>query len=156
MVDEEEGKTAPEPAEAAAAAPAAAPAEAAEAAPETEGDVEAATGRAPAQRADDRRVAAHNSNNNNRVGVLIALGGGGEELGVHGRGEIPPRAFAAHSVEVRKAHGEGAASKHSPLASKQPPVVDVGMQNKQVRRRIKDRRKYKKREWKTPSFLTRD
>lgn len=69
---------------------------------------------------------------------MAAALGGDEEADTRGSNELPREAFKAHSEEVMKAHGFGSTSRLSPLASKQP-VVDVGMQNKQVRR--EERRK---------------
>ena len=108
-------------------------------------NVAAATGRAPAQRVGDRRVAvpAHRERGGGAGGVA-ALGGGEREGGGAGEllrearqgggpNELPKRAFEAQAEGVIKAHGGGgsaAASKHSPLASKQAPVVNAGMQNK--------------------------
>ena len=118
---------------------------AAAAAAEHEGGVEAATGRAPAQRVGDRRVAGPAHHHNDNRGGGGALGGGGGGGGELGEGELSKKAFRAHSDEVQRAHGGGAASKHSPLASKQPPVVDVGMQNKQAREKGEERRSKKRR-----------
>lgn len=118
---------------AAAAAPAEEAAETAVATSENE-SIAAAVHRAPA--VGDRRAASP-AHHHREVVAAAALGGGGgggggEAVGTHGENELPREAFKAHSEEVMKAHGGSSASKHSPLASKQPPVVDVGMQNKQM------------------------